>query len=65
MIFGKYVLCRIEFLFLALAAGAAPCVGQILERRAGRDVLLRVTLFGIVGVLAGAFILGHNRIYLD
>jgi hypothetical protein len=51
-----------EFLFLTLAAGAAPCVGQLLERRAGRDVLLGVALFWVVGVLAGAFELCHNGI---
>ena len=48
-----------EFLFLTLAAGAAPCVGQFLKRSAGRDVLLGVALFGVVGVFAGAFELCH------
>ena len=48
-----------EFLFLTLAAGAAPCVGQFLKRCAGRDILLRVALFRVVGVFAGAFELCH------
>ena len=48
-----------EFLFFTLAAGAAPCVGQFLKGSAGRDVLLRVALFGVVGVFAGAFELCH------
>ena len=53
-----------EFLFLTLAAGTAPCVGQFLKGSAGRDVLLGVALFRVVGVLAGAFELCHNRIVL-
>ena len=57
-------LCLVEFLFFALAAGAAPCVGQFLKRSAGRDVLLGVALFGVVGVFAGAFELCHNRIFV-
>ena len=48
-----------EFLFLTLAARAAPCVGQFLKRSAGRDVLLGVALFGVISVLAGAFELCH------
>ena len=48
-----------EFLFLALAAWAAPCVGQLLKGSARRDVLFRIALFRIVGVLAGAFKLCH------
>ncbi len=48
-----------KFLFLALAAGAAPCVGQFLKGSAGRDVLLGVALFWVIGVLAGAFELCH------
>ena len=53
-----------EFLFLTLAAGAAPCVGQFLKGSAGRDVLFGVALFGVVGVFAGAFELCHNRIFV-
>ena len=53
-----------EFLFLTLAAGTAPCVGQFLKGSAGRDVLLGVALFGVVGVLAGAFELCHNRFFV-
>ena len=48
-----------KFLFFTLAAWTAPCVGQFLEWRAGRDVLLGVALFRVVGVLAGAFKLCH------
>ena len=48
-----------EFFFLTLAAGAAPCVGQFLKRRAGRNILLGVALFGVAGVFAGAFELCH------
>ena len=48
-----------KFLFLTLAAGAAPCVGQFLKGSAGRDVLLGVALFRVVGVFAGAFELCH------
>lgn len=50
-----------EFFFLALAAWAAPGVGQILKRGAGRYVLLRVALFRVVCILAWAFELCHNR----
>ena len=53
-----------EFLFLTLAAGTAPCVGQLLKRSAGRDVLLGVALFRVVSVFAGAFELCHNRIFV-
>ena len=53
-----------EFLFLTLAAGAAPRVGQFLKGSAGRDVLLGIALFRVVGVFAGAFELCHNRIVL-
>ena len=53
-----------EFLFLTLAAGAAPCVGQFLKGSAGRDVLLGVALFRVVGVFAGAFELCHNCIFV-
>ena len=57
-------LCLVEFLFGLLATGTAPRVGQFLKRSAGRDVLLGVALFGVVGVLAGAFKLCHNRIFV-
>ena len=53
-----------EFLFLTLAAGAAPCIGQFLKGSARRDVLLGVALFRVVGVFAGAFELCHNRIFV-
>ena len=53
-----------KFLFFTLAAGTAPCVGQFLKGSAGRDVLLGVALFGVVGVFAGAFELSHNRIFV-
>lgn len=49
-----------EFLFFALAAGAAPCVGQFLKGSAGRNVLLGVALFRVVGVFTRAFELCHN-----
>ena len=48
-----------KFLFLTLAAGAAPCVGQFLKGGAGRDVLLRVAFFRVIRVFAGAFELCH------
>ena len=55
---------RYKFLFLALAAGTAPCVGKFLKGSAGRDVLLGVTLFRVVGIFAGAFELCHNCIFV-
>ena len=59
MIFVLLFFYWYKFFFLALAAGAAPCVGQFLKGSAWRDVLLGIALFGVVGVLAGAFELCH------
>ncbi len=53
------ILRLIEFLLRLLATGAAPCVGQFIERCAGRDVLFGVALFRVIGVFAGAFKLCH------
>ena len=50
---------RNKFLFLPFAPGATPGVREFLERCSGGDVLLGVSLFRVVGVLAGAFELGH------
>ncbi len=58
MMFGLFFY-RDKFLFLTLAARAAPGVWELLEKRSRRDVLLGVALLRVVGVFAGAFELGH------
>ena len=50
-----------KFLFLALAAGAAPRFGKVFKLGAGRYSLLGVTLLWVVSVLTGAFHLCHSR----
>ena len=50
---------RDKFLFLPFTTGATPGVRKFLERCSCGDVLLGVSLFRVVGVLAGAFELGH------
>ena len=64
MMFVRLFFYWYEFLFLTLAAGTAPCIGQLLKWSAGRDILLGVALFGVVGIFAGAFELCHNRIFV-
>ena len=54
----------IEFLLRLLATRTTPVIGQVFKGNAGRDVLLWVALFGVVGVFAGAFELCYNRICL-
>ena len=49
-----------KFLLLALATRATPCVGQVFKLSASRDVLLGVSLFGVVSVLTGANKLCHR-----
>jgi len=44
-----------EFLFLALATGTAPRIGQVFKLGAGRYSLLGVALLRVVSVLTGAF----------
>ena len=50
---------RDKFFLLSFATGTAPGVGQFLERRSRRDVLLGVSLLRVIGVFAWAFELGH------
>ena len=54
----------IEFLLRLLATRTTPVIGQVFKGNAGRDVLIWVALFGVVGVFAGAFGLCYNRICL-
>ena len=54
----------IEFLLRLFATRTTPVIGQVFKGNAGRDVLLGVALFRVVGVFAGAFELCHNRICL-
>ena len=49
------VLKRYKLFFLALASRAAPIIGKIFELCPRWDVMLRVTLCGIIDISAGPF----------
>ena len=54
---------RYKLFFLALASWAAPIIGKIFELCPRWDVMLRVTLCGIIDISAGAFITAVAETY--
>ena len=57
----RVVFEREEIVFHGVAIGAFPIIGQILERRAGRNAMRRIAHRGVINIIAiAAHILLHN-----